>query len=207
VLNDCPGQELVCNAPGVVVLNFPRRFSSWGEKLNAGMGLASGSLLAPWDDDDIMLPWRLSTSLERLADADYYNPCAYWFLSKQGLRTDRATGVGQNGSLFTRSAFDVVNGYPHVSGGGDLLIDQRLKRHPEVKQARPSVLALHEWFYIYRWGVSPLHLSGGREPQGERYKQIGQMPVEQGRFVLRPHWREEYVKTTRSALGMSPYEV
>ena len=62
-----------------------------------------------------MLPWRLSKSVERLADADYYNPHAYWFLVHTAC-TDRATGVGQNGSLFTRSAFDVVDGYPHISG-------------------------------------------------------------------------------------------
>jgi glycosyltransferase involved in cell wall biosynthesis len=206
VINDCPGQELVCDAPGVVVINFPRRFSSWGEKLNAGIALAQGSLIAPWDDDDIMLPWRLSKSLERLADADYYNPHAYWFLNARSLQSDQAGGVGQNGSLFTRSAFDVVNGYPHVSGGGDLLLDQRLKHHPEVKQASPSALALHEWFYIYRWDVSPLHLSG-KKPYSERYKQIGLMPIEQGLHFLSPHWREDYVQTTRYALGMSPYEV
>src|SRR5439155_14530259 len=115
VLNDCPGQELLCDAPDVFVINLPRRFHSYGEKLNAGIGLAQGSLIAPWDDDDIMLPWRLSKSLERLADADYYNPHAYWFLDAQGLHSDCVTGVGQNGSLFTHSAFDAVNGYPHVS--------------------------------------------------------------------------------------------
>jgi len=41
ILNDCPGQELVCDAPGVVVINIPRRFHSHGEKLNAGIALAA----------------------------------------------------------------------------------------------------------------------------------------------------------------------
>ena len=71
-----------------------------------------------------------------------------------------------------------------------------------MKQASPSVLALHDWFYIYRWGVSPLHLSGRPD---NWYRQIGQMPVIQGRYVLRPQWREEYVKP-HEALGMSPSE-
>jgi glycosyltransferase involved in cell wall biosynthesis len=206
VLNDCAGQELVCDAPDVVVINIPRRFSSLGEKLNAGMALASGSLLTNWDDDDISLPWRLSKSIERLADADYYNPHAYWYLNRNGLHSDHGMGVSQNCSLFRRSAFDVVNGYPHTSVNNDQVIHWRLTSHPDVKQAEPANLRVDEWFYIYRWGVSPVHLSGGGSPDTWS-KHIGQMPVIQGRYVLRPHWREEYVKTTRYALGMSLYEV
>jgi glycosyltransferase involved in cell wall biosynthesis len=206
VLNDCAGQELVCNAPGVVVINVPRRFSSLGEKLNAGMALASGSLLTNWDDDDISLPWRLSTSIERLAEADYYNPHAYWYLDPNGLHSDHRMGVSQNCSLFRRSAFDAVDGYPHTSGNNDQVIHWRLTSHPDVKQAEPSILRVDEWFYIYRWGVSPVHLSGFGSPDAWS-KHIGQTPVIPGRYVLRPHWKEEYVQTTRYALGMSLYQV
>ncbi len=51
-----------------------------------------------------------------------------------------------------------------------------------------SVLGIDEWFYIYRWGVSPVHLSGIK-PHDEWYKRIGEMPVEQGQYFLRPHWK------------------
>jgi len=205
ILNDCPGQELICDAPDVFVINLPRRFRSYGEKLNAAIALAQGNIIALWNDDDIMLPWRLSKSLERLADADYYNPHAYWFLDPQGLHKDQATGVGHICSIFTRSAFDVVDGYPHTTGNEDLILDQCLESHPNVKQANPSALPIHEWFYIYRWGVSPVHLSGIK-PHDEWYNKIGQMPVEQGQYVLRPHWKEDYVNTTRNAIGISPFE-
>ena len=88
VLNDCPGQELICDAPDVFVINFPRRFRTLGEKLNAGIALAEGSIIVPWNDDDIMLPWRITKSLERLADTGYYNPQVYWFLDSSGLHND-----------------------------------------------------------------------------------------------------------------------
>ena len=202
VLNDCPGQELICDAPDVFVINFPRRFRTLGEKLNAGIALAQGSIIAPWNDDDIMLPWRLSKSLERLADAGYYNPQVYWFLDPAGLHNDHQMGVGHNCSMFTRSAFDMVDGYPHTSEGEDLIIDCRLKTHPDVKLAGPSGLRIDEWFYIYRWGVSPVHLSS-RQPIEEWYQRIGEMPVEQGQYFLRPHWKEDYVRSTRNALGIS----
>jgi hypothetical protein len=81
VINDCPGQELICDEPGVRVVNVAERFPSIGDKLNAAVGLARGELIARWDDDDISLPWRLSLSVERLGDADYFNPRCYWFLT------------------------------------------------------------------------------------------------------------------------------
>lgn len=204
VLNDCPGQELSCDAPDVFVINLPRRFHTYGEKLNAAIALAQGSHIALWNDDDIMLPWRLSISLERLGDAGYYNPRAYWFLDADGLHKDEGKGVGHICSIFTRAAFDLVNGYPHTTGLDDQILDRRLKTHPDVKQAALSVLRVDEWFYIYRWGVSPAHLSGARSIE-EQYKRIGQMPVEQGHYVLQPHWNEDYVRSTRDAIGITPY--
>jgi glycosyltransferase involved in cell wall biosynthesis len=206
VLNDCPGQELICDTPDVFVINLPRRFHTYGEKLNTAIALAQGSLIALWNDDDIMLPWRLSKSLERLADAGYYNPQVYWFLDAAGLHHDHQMGVGHICSILTRAAFDIVNGYPHTTGLDDQILDHRLKTHPDVKQASPSVLRVDEWFYIYRWGVSPMHLSGtsGWSIE-EQYQRIGEMPVEQGRYVLQPHWKEDYVRSTRDAIGISLY--
>ncbi len=51
----------------------------------------------------------------------------------------------------------------------------------------------HEWFYIYRWGVSQLHLS----TQQDSWENMGERAVEPGRFVLRPHWRRPYDAQTR----------
>ncbi|MBV8694738.1 MAG: hypothetical protein JO183_04525, partial [Ktedonobacteraceae bacterium] len=135
-----------------------------------------------------------------------YNPHAYWYLDHRGLHSDHQMGVCQNCSLFRRSAFDVVDGYPHSSVNNDQVIHERLSRHPDVKQAEEASLQAHEWFYIYRWGVSPVHLSSRRSPDTWS-THIGQMPVIPGRYVLRPHWKQEYVSTTRNALGMSPYLV
>ena len=48
-----------------------------------------------------------------------------------------------------------------------------------------------EWFYIYRWGASPCHLSGQRDMQG-LYDSLGKAPATPGQFALKPHWREDY---------------
>lgn len=49
-----------------------------------------------------------------------------------------------------------------------------------------------------------MHLSGARSIE-EQYKRIGEMPVEQGQYALWPHWKEDYVRSTREAIGISPF--
>jgi hypothetical protein len=57
-----------------------------------------------------------------------------------------------------------------------------------------------EWYYIYRWGVSPVHLSGDGSPEAF-YQKVGRQPVQRGRFLLYPHWRHDYEAMTRQALA------
>jgi len=154
VLNDCPGQELICDAPGVRVVNVAERFPSIGDKLNAAVGLARGELVAPWDDD-ISLPWRLSLSVERLGDANYFNPRCYWFLD-DGLHVDHSMGYANNASLFRRAAFEGVGGYPSESFGPDAALDAAFSRLAHVVDPLRGdrELTRSEWFYIYRWGLA-----------------------------------------------------
>ncbi len=93
-----------------------------GDKQNAAVGLARCELIAPWDDD-ISLPWRLLLSVERLGDADYFNPRCYWFLDNEGLHFDHSMGYANNASLFRRAAFEGVGGYTSQSFGADAALD------------------------------------------------------------------------------------
>jgi glycosyltransferase involved in cell wall biosynthesis/Sec-independent protein translocase protein TatA len=202
VLNDCPGQELICSEPGVRVVNVAERFPSIGDKHNAAVGLARGELIAPWDDDDISLPWRLSLSVERLGDADYFNPRCYWFLDNDGLHVDHSVGYAHNASLFRRAAFEEVGRYPSVPMGADAVIDAAFSRSAHVVDPLrgDKELTRSEWFYIYRWGVSPVHVSGSTAENF--YREIGKLPVVEGRFHLSPHWRRDYAAETRRLLDL-----
>ena len=96
VLNDCPGQELVCQAPDVRVVNRADRFPTLGDKYNAAVSLARGDLIAPWEDDDISLPWRLALSVDRLGDADYFltlGTTGFWTTQACTLTTRSASGT------------------------------------------------------------------------------------------------------------------
>ena len=203
VFNDCPQQELVCDAPGVRVVNSAMRYPTLGDKDNAAIALANGELIARWDDDDISLPWRLSFSVEKLGDADYFNPRAYWFLDPQGLHADHAMGYAFTASMFRWSAFAAVGGSPSISLGEDAAVDARLltlRKVVDPNRGAPK-LTLAEWFYVYRWGVSPQHLSSRTD--SNFYQEIGERTVQPGRFVLQPHWRTDYTAATRQLLVAS----
>lgn len=192
ILNDHPAQEIVFNHSRVRVVNQAQRYRTLGEKYNAMVSLAAGSLLAPWEDDDISLPHRLELSRERLGERDYYNPRQYWFQDRNGLHWEHAPGVGHNLSLFRRRAWQAVGGYPAVTGSQDLEMDDRLTSHPNVScRIEEWPLPVPDWYYLYRWGASPCHLSGQPDMQG-LYDSLNTAPAPAGRFTLQPHWREDY---------------
>lgn len=202
LINDCPEQELVCDAPGVRVINVPERYPTLGDKHNAAVRFSRGDLIAPWDDDDISLPWRLERSVELLGSADLFNPRRYWFLDGAGYHIDHGMGVGHTTSLFTRAAWEAIGGYPSISLGVDAEFDARVNARGgavvDPLNGDPP-LTPEEWLYIYRWGVSPNHLSGNAD--ATFYDVIGAQPVTPGRFVIRPGWLRDYVAETRAFLA------
>ena len=176
------------------VINASERFASLGEKYNAAIEASRGDLICPWEDDDISLPWRISLSVGMLGQADYWNPQRYWFLDARGLHSDHAMGVSHNCSMFRRTAWEHVDGYPPISGAQDAEMDGKLKAGCRVAEHAP--LPVDRWFYIYRWGVSPVHLSG-RYPHDEFYKRVGRRLITPGRFPLKSYWGRHFLTMVR----------
>lgn len=206
VLNDTPGQTLSCDAETIIVINAPSRYRTLGEKWNAAVSFSHGALIAPWDDDDISLPWRLSYSVGRLDDADYFNPRRYWAHAKGQLWHDRSVGYAHNASLYTRAAFDVVGGHAEISLGLDRYLDKefttRLENIVDPRTRKSPPPELSDWFYIYRWGASPAHVSSKSDGDGSRrYQEIGEREVVEGCFHIDPCWRADYVQATRDAIA------
>jgi hypothetical protein len=189
VLNDCPGQVLVCDAPGVRVVNLPHRCTSLGAKYNLAVGLVAGELVAPWEDDDISLPHRLHQAVERIGGAHYWNPQRTWYLVSGELRRDHSHGVCHNASIYRKSAWLAAGMYPPLSGAQDAHMDGRLKALGPCPAPLGDDPA--EWQYVYRWGVSPSHLSGASDPEAF-YRAHAAAPAAPGRYVIEPAWREDY---------------
>ena len=189
IVNDCPAQQIVCDAPGARVLNLPFRFGSLGAKYNVAVGAANGEVLLPFEDDDLALPHRISQAVERLGASHYWKPGAVWYWPAGGQPTRDHGGVGHNASAFRRSAWLASGGYPATSGNQDLLFDAALLR---LGEPAPPLGPEDRPAYVYRWGVSE-HLSGNADHEGF-YRAFGERPVTAGRFTLRPHWRDDYAQ-------------
>jgi len=194
ILNDTPGQILTCHVPDVTVVNVPLRFRTLGEKRNALVGMAKYDLLCVWDDDDISLPNRLSQACEKLKGIryGYYTVGNYWFMDGDRLTLPSNVGYCHNCSTFTRDAFDIVGGYNLVSGYEDREIAYALNHNEKIVTIVGGNLD-----YIYRWGVSPCHLSGKAELD-QHYLDIGQKHIIPGCFNIVPKWRRDYNEMTKA---------
>lgn len=191
ILNDCPDQELACDAPGVRVVNLSERISTLGEKYNRMVELAQYDLLMPAEDDDLHLPGAISQAVEMLDDCSCWKPSQVIYLPKGSPPIFKHNvGVRHHASIFRREAWEKVGGYPAVTGSQDAAFDAMLRQHCRVPEGH---LPPSEWQYIYRWGVSPNHLSGARDMVGLWNAQKG----EPGRYILKPHWREDYTELVK----------
>lgn len=209
VVNDCRDQELEwpdelakALGPALRIYNYPRRFSSLGDKYNWAIRYAAGAggdLICPWEDDDISLPWRITQAVEHIGMSDYWKPPQVWYLQAgQPPLWNHTVGVRHHAGIFRRAAWSRVGGYAPISGAQDGALDKLLGG--STLPAFPEGLPPRAWAYVYRWGVQPLHLSG-QAPHDVWYEVIGRKPVERGSFILRPQWRADYVALCQAALG------
>jgi len=60
------------------------------------------------------------------------------------------------------------------------------------------VLPPEQWQYIYRWGVSRHHASGG--VPNVKYQEAGSLPIVPGEHMLTPRWLQPYDKFVNQAL-------
>ena len=175
VLVDAPGAflHLELSEPlpvgcDVRVVNYNRRFPNLAEKFDECVKLAAGSILMPWEDDDISLPHRISQTVEELEHCHYWNPKGAFFQNGKAapLTLCSPDSVHHNASGFTRMAWATVGGYAATAGWGnkqDAWFDRELRRKVDTREGR---LTPERMSYVYRWGFSDkfLHLSGHSNP-------------------------------------------
>lgn len=197
VVNDHASQTLVGGYPNVRIINLSERFPTLGAKYNYAIRQATGNLICSWEDDDISLPNRISDAVAKIGTFDYFNPRRYWFLDGDGLHHEHPMGYAHNCSMFTREAFEKVGGYAELSGPQDADMDGKLRRLCAV--APVEYISPREWTFIYRWGVSNLHLSAYSNTQ-QVYDNYANQAKADGTFILKPHWATDYLAMTQQHL-------
>jgi hypothetical protein len=191
ILNDCVGQQYAGDFPNVRIINQNSRFSSLGEKRNACIRLAKGSVIAIWDDDDVYLPWRLSfcwSEMDRLGTA-FYRPAEFWaYWGDEQLHDNQCvpSWMSHAWSMFTRELWEKVGGYPDVHIGEDAQFFERI--HWELREAFIKYgLAREDRFGILRGTSQYQHMSigGGKHPLDINPGNYRVTPAEIGDPILR----------------------
>jgi hypothetical protein len=175
ILNDCEYQQLWTTVPGVRIVNTKDRAPTLGEKFNRLVELARGTFILPWEDDDISLPDRMSQAVRMLTGRSlpwepfvdygggsfYFNPQSSWYEQSGELISKHTHGVCHNASAFFKDFWKEVGGYPLTSGTQDADMDTRMKTFMMGRKfPLKSLKNPEQWTYVYRWGVSDIHLSG-----------------------------------------------
>ena len=204
ILNDLKEQTLIFDHPEVTVINLKERVKPLGVKRNICARACSHDILFPWDDDDIYLPHRISTSIENLKahGGDYFKPDRgyYW---NNGSIDDLVMNTFHSQSCFTRVLFDSVAGYASMGSGEDQDIEQRFSN----KGAYNIVaMDIRDYYYIYRWGgIDHYHISAfgmdsdDKAVSGEQ--KVGLIiktgllsgAIPSGDIILNPHWNADYL--------------
>jgi hypothetical protein len=149
---------------------------------------------------------------------DYFKPPQVFFLPGGGPMVWRhAVGYRHHASAYTREGWaaaggtfrrpcgEVVTwqgGYPPTSGDEDALMDAALlaqgRTAPEAPAYSAGSMPPGQWQYVYRWGVSPHHISS-RPDLDAHYREIGERPVVPGTYRITPRWLRDYPRLVREA--------
>lgn len=201
VLNDLDLQDLRFSHPNVRVINVQERFPTLGDKHNALAELARYDLLAPWDDDDIYLPSRLSTSVARLRHGFFKPKTALFWLRGQITGFDANTFHAQ--ACFEKTVWRAVGGYPSMDVGEDVAFEKRLRALYPIDAFE---LPQSDAFYIYRW-FGETHLSDQNRMMRDvdpyqSFDQDIRAKIERGEepsgvIDLKPYWGENYIAEAR----------
>lgn len=194
VLNDAPGQIVSCTCPKVKVVNWPTRIPDLGTKMDILTLLASGSICCVNDDDDISLPWRARQAVDMLGDRYEYWAPRMWIYGQ----VNKPTIIDGNGYSYNCAAFrreSMLGNHPKVIKGHDM---EAAGWAAANLQCNPEIAKHKDVSFIYRWGVSQMHLSGCFDPV-EAFKRNEPGPI--GSYEIVPakgstDWAEEFKKLT-----------
>lgn len=201
VYNDCDLVQLKCNAQGVTIINRSERHRSLGEKFNALMEIGDYDLWLYWNDDDIYLPWAISTYVNNIVDG-FYVPSGRWFMLHDEIVRFTPAALA-NPWMCTKSLWQELNGYITHKMGIDYNFCGRARNlFPE---SWTSKLTREETFFIYRWGTGSYHASSNRDP--DHYDKIGKKvreTITPGTQEIQPVWKNDYVKMTKEFIICNP---
>ncbi len=207
IVNDHPEPITLDHAyPGIQVHNLPQRFPSLGAKRNFSFRAARGDYLMIWDDDDLVLPWRLSLTMRHLLAAPekwVFRPTRAW-VSFFNRDYEVKEYQSHPSTAYRRAAFDQAGGYTEMNTGEDADFDTRIQRDRWISYRAP----VHDLYYVYRWGIDVHHISGlGFDQSGQptKWERIAQLTAgKPGGGVITPGFDRDYWQDLANAAAANP---
>ena len=196
VVNDLVDSNLFFSHPEIKIFNVHERFKSLGSKRNFAIRRTSGSVIFPWDDDDISLPHRISFSLEQIENKHFFKAKRFWRMDRYALRGPHSN-IAHAQSAYTRKLYDMVGGYSNMGSGEDQVFENKVN---DLGYFNMQDLPDDKLYYIIRWGFYP-HLSTFAWGKGEKEFHEAVMKRKcPASYVLSPHWEKDYVEMVHDKL-------
>lgn len=200
ILNDCPRQFLVCNAPDVRVINIGERIQPLGHKRNMLAAFARREFLAWLDDDDIWLPHHLSTVAGYLRDGNRGSRCSWEYELNGDAYTLRPASPIRT-SITRTSAFMETGGFAMLDQGEDMEWHQRTiaagwwdgEHWQQTDRRAPSVI----WRRTTAEGDPHADRHGAAEFDALTAARFDRGEEPEGTVQIRPAWRDNYTAAVR----------
>lgn len=189
IVNDAPGQTLVCDHPRVKCINLPERVPDLGTKMDLACLFASGSICLVNDDDDISLPGRALQAVEKLSDDggyDYWAPRLWVYAHRGAPPMIDGNGYSYNACAFRRES--MLGNHPKAIKGHDMEAAGWAEKHLPCNPYRLTNPTQVQ--FVYRWNVSLMHLSGNPDPIAAFYRHDTGRP---GLYHVVPKVAEDWV--------------
>jgi hypothetical protein len=191
IILDDAGEYRSQRGDGWELISIPRRFTSLGEKRNASAALASidTDAFAIWDDDDLYLPWALSSSVKALEKAPLSRPSQVLYRHGDHFQRYETGGLYHGGWAFTKRLFREVGGYRHFSGPEDQeLLGRMLAAGADTADPLDDGTPP---FYCYVNDTNSFHISwmGSNDPV---WRKLGGLRNNGLKEKLVPHWHHDY---------------
>lgn len=148
IINDLQDQKLIFAHPQIKIFNLPERIPSLGEKKNLAANLASGDIIIPLDDDDILLPHYLETCFNFIGEYNYWMLPTKTFVYNEEQNVIQLSGNGPLNTFIYKKEVLNKNQYEHINfniNKSFILKTQRSFKGRVVK------LPLNHIGYISRW--------------------------------------------------------
>lgn len=169
------------------IVSTPSRYATLGEKRNACAALAPAEAEAfcIWDDDDMYLPWAISTCARTLKKSPWSRPSQVLHHrgDPQRLQRHATGGLYHGGWAYTRAAFERVGGYRAINSGEDQDLARRFEA-AGIAQADPCADGTAP-FYVFVDSQASYHISWCGQGR-KAWDEIGQRERPAERVRVRP---------------------